>query len=271
MLRVSNSLIALLNLLGLVASIPVLTISLWLRKHAINECERTLGVPLMVLGIILFFLSLVGLIGSCCRVSSLLWLYLFLTFLIILSLFVFSFFAIAVTSKGAGKAVPGTGIKDHKLGDYSKWLQENVVDGHSWVKIKSCLIQAQVCGSLRNDHLRKASVLYRMSLSPLESGCCKPPIACGFIYKNATFWVPPKSGPAVPDDDCTTWSNNQQILCIDCKSCKAGVLASLKNDWRKLAILNICVMIFLLIVYSVGQCALKNITEDGYKRYRPFQ
>ncbi|XP_043699429.1 tetraspanin-8 [Telopea speciosissima] len=272
MFRVSNNLIGLLNLLSLILSIPILGVSLWLREHGSSECERFLEFPLLVLGVFLFLVSLLGLIGSCCRVSLLLWIYLFVTFVLILGLFVFTVFSIAVTNKGVGKVISGRGYKDYRLGDYSNWLQKHVVNGSKWVKIKSCLVESQVCTSLGNDvENLQADHFYQMNLSPLQSGCCKPPTDCGFIYKNATFWVAPKSGPAVTDTDCTTWSNNQETLCYECKSCKAGVLANLKKDWRKLAILNVSVTIFLLIIYSVGCCALRNNRADNCKRYRPYR
>ncbi|XP_042485305.1 tetraspanin-8-like [Macadamia integrifolia] len=273
MFRVSNNLIGILNILSLILSIPILGGSWWLREHASSDCQKFIETPLLVVGGFLFLVSLIGLIGSCCRVSLLLWIYLFVTFVLILGLFVFTIFAIAVTNKGVGKVISGRGYKDYRLGDYSNWLQRHVVDGSNWVKTKSCLIETHVCSSLGNDFYDlQASQFYQKKFSPIQSGCCKPPTDCGFIYKNATFWVAPKLGPAVPDSDCTTWSNNQETLCYDCKSCKAGVLANLKKDWRKLAILNVSVIIILLIVYSVGCCALRNNREDnGYKRYRPYQ
>jgi hypothetical protein len=58
--------------------------------------------------------------------------------------------------------------------------------------------------------------------------------------------------------DCAKWSNDQQMLCFQCDSCKAGVLASIKKSWRKVAILNIVVLIILVIVYVAGCAAFRN-------------
>lgn len=91
-----------------------------------------------------------------------------------------------------------------------------------------------------------------------QSGCCKPPSYCGFEYRNATYWVAPKTGPAVPDTDCTTWSNEQTMLCFNCKSCKAGVLSNIRKEWRRLAIFNSCVLIILTLIYCIGCCATRN-------------
>ncbi|GJN36219.1 hypothetical protein PR202_gb25059 [Eleusine coracana subsp. coracana] len=91
----------------------------------------------------------------------------------------------------------------------------------------------------------------------LLSGCCKPPSACAFTYMNETYWTP---NPGVPLTlaDCAKWSNDQQMLCFQCDSCKAGVLAGIKKSWRKVAILNIVVLIILVIVYVAGCAAFRN-------------
>jgi hypothetical protein len=93
--------------------------------------------------------------------------------------------------------------------------------------------------------------------SPIQSGCCKPPTSCGYTYMNETVWTA-TPGTVVIDPDCTKWSNNQQQLCYECDSCKAGVLASIKHSWRKVSIINIVVLIILVIVYVVSCAAYRN-------------
>lgn len=223
-----------------------------------SDCQRLVYLPLFVLGIFLLFVSLLGLIGSCCRVSFFLWIYLFFMFLLIVALFSFSIFVLVVTNKSINEMVTGKGYMEYKIGDYSKWLQKQVRDGDNWVKIKSCLHDVQVCRSLGDDMHPTAAEFYKEHLTLVQSGCCKPPAFCGFLFENATVWNPPKTGPANNDSDCTTWANDQDLLCYDCKSCKAGVLATLSNDWRKLAFINIFLLIILNIIYSIGCCALSN-------------
>lgn len=102
----------------------------------------------------------------------------------------------------------------------------------------------------------------------LQSGCCKPPVECGFEFKNSTNWTVPKSGPAVPDSDCNTWSNQQNELCFNCNSCKAGFLGNIKQQWKNLLIFNICLIVFVIIVYSTGCCASRNNRiSRKYNRY----
>lgn len=103
-----------------------------------------------------------------------------------------------------------------------------------------------------------------MNLSHVQSGCCKPPTGCNFTYQSETVWTKPAGFNTTTDDpDCTTWSNDQTVLCYDCMACKAGVLANLKNDWKKIATVNIVFLIFLVVVYSVGCCAFRNNRQDN--------
>lgn len=92
--------------------------------------------------------AIAGLIGSCCRVTWLLWTYLFVMFLLILLVFSITVFAFVVTNKGAGETVSGKGYKEYRLGDYSNWLQKRVNNGKNWNKIRSCLVESKVCSKL---------------------------------------------------------------------------------------------------------------------------
>ena len=77
------------------------------------------------------------------------------------------------------------------------------------------------------------------------------------------MWNKPPGFNSTNDPDCNTWSNDPRALCYDCQSCKAGVLANVKNDWKKIATVNIIFLIFLIIVYSVGCCAFRNNRRDN--------
>ena len=94
-----------------------------------------------------------------------------------------------------------------------------------------------------------------------QSGCCKPPSDCNFTFRNATFWIPPaknETAVATNNGDCGAWSNVQTELCFNCNACKAGVLANIREKWRHLLVFNICLLIFLITVYSCGCCARRN-------------
>lgn len=264
MVRLSNNLVGILNFVTFLLSIPILVAGVWLSKQGISECEKFLDKPVIILGVFLMLVSLAGLVGACCRVSWLLWVYLLVMFLLILVLFVFTIFAFAVTNKGAGNALSGKGYKEYRLGDYSNWLQKRVNGTKNWNKIKSCLVDAKVCSDFKQKYLQDTvEQLYSAHLTALQSGCCKPADSCGFTYVSPTEWNTTAGVTPPPSPDCGLWSNDNSTLCFNCQSCKAGLLDNLKSDWKKVAVVNIVFLIFLIIVYSIGCCAFRNNRRDN--------
>lgn len=168
-MRVSNNLVGLLNFLTFILSIPIVIAGVWLRRQGSSECEKFLDTPIIVIGVFLMLVSLAGLIGACCKVSWLLWVYLLVMFLLIVVLFSFTIFAFVVTNKGAGKVTSNRGYKEYRLGDYSNWLQNRVNKTKNWNKIKSCLIDSKVCTSFSNKYLNDSvNEFYKENLSALQ-------------------------------------------------------------------------------------------------------
>ncbi|EPS58094.1 hypothetical protein M569_16723 [Genlisea aurea] len=99
-----------------------------------------------------------------------------------------------------------------------------------------------------------------INLSSL-SGCCKPPTSCGLVYVNETVWTAAAAGgggAVGSDPDCVRWSNDQDQLCYGCDSCKAGVLGSLKQSWRKASVINIVSLILLVVLFVVACAAFRH-------------
>ncbi|KAL6846178.1 hypothetical protein ACP4OV_023626 [Aristida adscensionis] len=260
--RLSNNLIGILNAVTFLLSIPILGAGIWLGARGDGtECERYLSAPVIALGVFLLVVSLAGLVGACCRVTWLLWVYLLAMFVLIVVLLCFTVFAFVVTNKGAGETVSGRGYKEYRLGDYSNWLQKRVESSKNWGRIRSCLQDTKVCKSLQD---KKETVAQFMSsdLSPIESGCCKPPTSCGYTYVGGTEWSTTPAANST-DPDCAAWSNDATALCYGCQSCKAGVVATLKRDWKRAAVVNIVFLVFIVVVYSVGCCAFRNNRRDN--------
>ncbi|KAK0606069.1 hypothetical protein LWI29_033849 [Acer saccharum] len=261
-MRTSNHLIGVLNFLTFLLSIPILGGGIWLSTRANNtDCLKFLQWPLIVIGVAIMVVSLAGFAGACYRSSFLMWLYLFVMFFIIAALIGFIIFAYAVTDKGSGRVVINRGYLEYNLDDYQgTWLARRVSDNSYWVKIGSCVRDSRVCskmGRVVGGIPETADMFNLRKLSPVQSGCCKPPSECGYTYMNETVW---NSGGGVvgTNPDCTLWSNDQQVLCYRCNSCKAGILASLKKSWRKVSVINIVVLIILVITYVIACAAFRN-------------
>eukprot|EP01018_Ginkgo_biloba_P014720 Gb_25195 [translate_table: standard] len=276
MVRFSNGIIGILNFLTFLLSIPILGGGIWLATRGSTDCEKFLQMPVIAIGVFLMVVSLAGIIGACCRLPWLMWLYLMFLFLLILLLFCITIFALVVTGKGAGTAdVRYSGQlyneESARLADYSNWLQKRVEKASNWNKIKSCIHDAKICKSLAADDTVNALAdqFYQKHLSPIQSGCCKPPPSCGLTFANTTIWN--SSVKDELDPDCGLWNNEPGKLCYDCKSCKAGLLANLKRDWRKVAIINFVVLIFLIVISSIGCCAFSNNRRDSEYAYAQFK
>lgn len=269
-MKCSNSLVGILNVLTLVLSIPIIWAGVWLSNQGTTECERFLERPVIAIGVFLLVVSIAGIIGGFCRVTWLLWIYLFVMFVLIIVLFCFTIFAFVVTNKGAGEVVSGKGYKEYKLGDYSNWLQKRVNSTKNWNKIKSCLADAKVCQSLIDDGSTNSDVnqFYEKHLSAIQSGCCKPADVCNLQYVSPTNWSTSSNTTLDASPDCSLWNNDPKTLCFNCQSCKAGLLDNVKHDWKKVAIVNIIMLVFLIIVYSIGCCAFRNNREGNYRSKR---
>lgn len=101
----------------------------------------------------------------------------------------------------------------------------------------------------------------------LQSGCCKPPTACGYNYVNPNLWINPVNPSA--DQDCFLWNNDQNILCYNCNSCRAGLLGNLRKEWRRANVILIVAVVVLIWVYVVACSAFKNAqTEELFRRYK---
>lgn len=191
MVKCSNNLIGLLNFLTLILSIPIIVAGVWLSKQGNTECERWLEKPVIALGVFLMLVSIAGLIGACCRVSWLLWVYLLVMFLLIVLLFAFTIFAFVVTNKGAGEAITGKGYKEYRLGDYSNWLQKRVNNTNTWNRIKSCLQSGKVCSEYQTKfHNDDINGFYKENLNAIQVCLFLFFSFLGFLFGvDFCFWV----------------------------------------------------------------------------------
>ncbi|KAG2579104.1 tetraspanin-8-like [Panicum virgatum] len=263
-IRMSNNVIGALNVVALLLSVPVLAAGVWLRSRADGTgCDHFLSTPTVALGAALAAVSLAGLAGACCRATWLVWLYLLAMLALAAALLCFTAFALAVTSRGAGDG----GWHD------SAWLRRHVEGSRSWSRVRSCLADAGVCKRLEKEGGKgkeeEAAALARLAgrgVSPVESGCCRPPASCNFTYAGSGEWTRPVGrGPAPPaDPDCARWDNDGDKLCYGCQSCKASVEVELRRDWKRAAVFNAVFLAFIVVVCALSCCAFRNSRKDNF-------
>jgi hypothetical protein len=145
--RVSNTIIGYLNLVTLMASIPIIGAGLWLAHgSAAATCESALQTPLLAIGFIVLLISLAGFIGGCYHVTWALWLYLLAMLLLVVALLGITVFGLAVTAGGGGgRQVPGRPYQEFRITDYSTWLQRHVEVDRYWRPALACVVGSRAC------------------------------------------------------------------------------------------------------------------------------
>uniref|UniRef100_A0A0C9S9A5 TSA: Wollemia nobilis Ref_Wollemi_Transcript_1461_1329 transcribed RNA sequence n=1 Tax=Wollemia nobilis TaxID=56998 RepID=A0A0C9S9A5_9CONI len=265
-MALSNNITGALNFASGVLSVLIIGTGIWLASKEDAECLKFLRWPLIVIGVVLLLVSLAGFVGAFWKIPILLVLYLFFMFIFIVLLLALVIFAFVVTHKGTGHPAFGRNYDDYQLSDFSGWLKHYVENTRHWNRVKNCLSSSDLCRRLDQRYL-SAQDFFGAHLTPLESGCCKPPTVCGYNFVNPTYWISPIYPNA--DTDCMAWSNDQMQLCFNCNSCKAGLLGNVKREWKRINIILIVVLVALIWVYLIGCSAFRNAqTEELFRRYK---
>lgn len=169
MVKLSNSLLGLLNFVTFLVSFLIIGAGLWFKLVSSAGCGKFLQLPILSFGIFLMVVSLFGMVGSCCYVSFLLWIYMFVIFVLVLGMFGFMMFTFLVTNKAIGEAITEAGYHEYyTLGDYSTWFRKKVEEYNTWKDIQTCLNDAKVCGGFHTEIGLKANEFYNQYLSPLQ-------------------------------------------------------------------------------------------------------
>ncbi|KAL0913895.1 hypothetical protein M5K25_017387 [Dendrobium thyrsiflorum] len=265
-MALSNSLIAGVNFAAMLLSIPIIAAGIWLATQTDNSCVKLLQWPVIVVGIIVLLIGLIGFVGAVWRLPSLLLFYLVAMLLVILILAALVIFIFVVTGGGSDRAVPNRIYKEYRLEDYSGWLRRRVESSEKWNRIRTCLSSTSTCSEL-NQTYRLAQDFFYASLTPLQSGCCKPPTDCGYTFVNPTYWISPIS--QMIEGDCMQWSNDQRQLCYACDSCKAGLLANLSREWRRADLILLLALVALIFIYVAGCYAFRaSKTDKLFSQYK---
>ncbi|KAL6603903.1 hypothetical protein ACP70R_044264 [Stipagrostis hirtigluma subsp. patula] len=268
-MAVSNNITACINFLALLCTVPVAATGLWLAAKQGEECARLARWPVAILGLLLVAVALAGFAGARYNRRGLLACYLFAMAALIALLLALLVFAFVVAHDSGGYPVLGRAYQDYRLDGFSPWMRSYVSDDPArWEGIRACLAASDTCRKLAaNGAFITPEQFYQSHLSPVQSGCCKPPTACGYAYVSPTVWTSP-ANPAA-DADCAAWSNDPAQLCYGCGSCKAGVLGGLREEWRKANVALLVAAVALIFVYVIGCSAFRNAqTEDLFRRYK---
>ncbi|KAH6806561.1 tetraspanin2 [Perilla frutescens var. frutescens] len=269
-MAVSNNITAILNFVAMMCSFPIIAAGIWLASKPDNECIRWLRWPLVFLGVAFLLVSLAGFAGAYWKKEGLLAVYLVSMFTLIVLLLVLLVLAFVVTRPNGAYAAPGVAFREYRLQGFSSWLRDHVTGSDNWGKIRACLADSQICPKLANNYI-SAPDFFASHLSPIQSGCCKPPVMCGFQYSNPTTWFgePNIAAGGGMTKDCSIWNNDPRQLCYSCDSCKAGLLGNLREEWRKANIVLIITVVVLIWVYLIACSAYKNAqTEQLFRRYK---
>ncbi|CAI9100552.1 OLC1v1037678C1 [Oldenlandia corymbosa var. corymbosa] len=265
-MAVSNNITAFLNFLAFMCSIPIIASGTWLASKADNECIHWLRWPVVFLGIAILLVSLTGFIGAYWRKESLLGVYLVCMAILIVLLLVFIVMAFVFTRPSGAYHVPGREYEEYRLDGFSSWLRDHITSSDNWVKIRACLADSGICPKLNQKYIT-VDQFYAGHLSPIESGCCKPPTLCGYQFVNPITWINPAT--PVADADCNLWNNDPGQLCYYCDSCKAGLLGNLRREWRKANVILIVTVVVLIWVYLIACSAYRNAqTESLFNKYK---
>ncbi|RZC74111.1 hypothetical protein C5167_049590 [Papaver somniferum] len=265
-MALSHNVIGMINFIATLLSIPIIGAGIWLTTLPDNSCVKILQWPVVIIGILILVVGIAGFVGGFWRIPWLLLFYLVVMLVLIILLGCMVVFIYMVTLKGAGHLAPSRSYLEYRLDDYSGWLRRRVQVSYKWDQIRACLSTTSMCPEL-NQSYRFAQDFFNARITPLQSGCCKPPTQCGFTFVNPTYWISPINTAA--DMDCLLWNNEQTQLCYGCDSCKAGLLANIRSEWRRVDIILLITLIALICVYLVGCCAFRNAkTEDLFRKYK---
>ncbi|XP_034216753.1 tetraspanin-10 isoform X2 [Prunus dulcis] len=228
-----------INFLTMLLAIAVAVFGVWMSTHHDN-CRRSLTIPVIGIGAVIFLVSIIGFLGALKNSSILLWIYLILLCFISVGVLVFTVLA----------------YKEYQLHDYSPWFVKQLNNTRNWKHLQSCLVKSDDCKNLSKKY--KTLKQYKLAkLTPIEAGCCRPPSECGYPAVNASHYDM-SFHPVSSNKDCKLYKNARDIKCYNCDSCKAGVAQYMKTEWRVVAIFNVALFVVLSMIYFVGCCARRN-------------
>lgn len=239
--------------MGVVLTLTTSILILCTATRAPTHCTRGVFLwPCIAIGL---FFMVVFILGLCAAKNNNEGLFACHLLGVFIGFIIFGYVAI-----GPGIDLSDVKAREYNLDDYkSGWLRARVDDAAYWATTSACLRGDRGAGCkamtklVRDPHsglFVPDGGRWHVDMSPIQSGCCKPPSSCGFTYVNGTTWTPTPAA-ATNNVDCSRWSNDQQKLCFQCDSCKAGFLDHTRKAWSSAAFFPIyCLIAAILSCWS---------------------
>lgn len=177
----SNHITAVLNFIGLLASIPIIGAGIWLASKPDNDCIHDFRWPVLILGTLVLLVSLAGFLGAYFYKRGLLAFYLFAMALLIAFLLFLLLFALIVTQPDGSYDVPGRAYTEYRLQGFSLWLRNHVTNSGSWPKISACLARSNICFKLTH-HPMTVYQFFNSPISPLQVTPSSPLLSLSFYF-----------------------------------------------------------------------------------------
>ncbi|XP_010914060.1 tetraspanin-8 [Elaeis guineensis] len=200
----------------------------------LSDCDNLVQRPIIAIAAVLMAASLVATAAACFRASRLFWLSLLAMLVLILVL--------------CGLAVFGFVVAGD---DYFKWREDRLAGDKNWARTLSCVRRSPECRILQEQDPQSLNDFNDLPITHIQSGCCLPPMECGFVFQSVTLWTSPTNS-TMNNADCGTWKNDPSILCYDCQSCKAETVTSIKNDWKETSRSTTISLIYIIVIFAFG-------------------
>ncbi|EFH51490.1 predicted protein [Arabidopsis lyrata subsp. lyrata] len=226
-----------------------------------DECNRFVTTPGIFISFSLLAMSLTGFYAAYLKSDCLFRIHFFIFFLWMFVVVSKAIFVIFLQKETNPRLFPGTKIQEFRYEDYSGWVSRLVIKDDEWYRTRRCLFKDNICNRL--NHKMPASEFYQMNLTPIQSGCCKPPLSCGLNYEKPNMWTVSRYYNNL-EVDCKRWNNSADTLCFDCDACKAVIIADLHNNSFSITI-NIIHIIFSLSIGMTGWFAWLRILRESQK------
>lgn len=166
-MALSNNVIAAINFVAMLLSIPIIGAGIWLATEPDNSCVKILQWPVIILGILFLVVAIAGFVGAFWRIPWLLVSYLIAMLILIVLLACLVVVIYMVTMRGSGHLEPSRSYLEYHLDDYSGWLRRRVRAPFKWDRIRACLSSTHMCAEL-NQSYRMAQDFFNAHITPLQ-------------------------------------------------------------------------------------------------------